>query len=56
MKAPGTVLEVANDGFLVAGVGGSIFVKRVQPQGSAKLKAAEFIAASGIKVGDKLGS
>lgn len=55
MKAPGTVLEIADDGFLVAGVGGSIFVKRVQPQGGAKLKAAEFVAASGLKVGDKLG-
>jgi len=55
MKAPGTVLEVAEGGFLVAGVGGSIFVKRVQPQGGAKLKSPEFIAASGLKVGDKLG-
>ena len=55
MKAPGTVLEVAEDGFLVAGVGGSIFVKRVQPQGGAKIKAAEFIAATGLKAGEKLG-
>jgi len=53
--APGTVLEIADDGFLVAGNGGSIFVKRVQPQGSPKIKAAEFVATSGLKVGDKLG-
>lgn len=55
MKAPGTVLEITEDGFLVAGVGGSIFVKRVQPQGGAKMKAAEFVASAGLKVGDKLG-
>lgn len=53
--APGTVLEINDDGFLVAASGGSIFVKRVQPQGSAKVKAAEFVAASGLQVGDKLG-
>ena len=55
MKAPGTVLEITDEGFLVAGVGGSIFVKRVQPQGSAKVKAPEFVAAAGLKVGDRLG-
>lgn len=54
-EAPGTVLEINDDGFLVAASGGSIFVKRVQPQGSAKMKAAEFVAASGLQVGDKLG-
>ncbi len=53
--APGTILEIADDGFLVAGNGGSIFVKRVQPQGSPKLKASEFVASAGLQVGDKLG-
>jgi len=54
-KAPGTVLDISEEGFLVAGNGGSIFVKRVQPQGSPKVKAAEFAAAVGLQVGDKLG-
>ena len=52
---PGTVVEVAEDGFLVAGNGGSIFVKRLQPKGSPKVKAPEFIASAGVKVGDRLG-
>lgn len=52
---PGTVTEVSEGGFLVAGNGGSIFVKRLQPKGQAKVKAPEYIASSGLKVGDKLG-
>ena len=40
---------------LVAACGGSIFVKRVQPKGQAKVKAPEFVAAAGVQVGDKLG-
>jgi methionyl-tRNA formyltransferase len=54
-QAPGTVLEIGEDGFLVLGCGGSIFVKRVQPAGSGKAAAAEFAASAGLKVGDRLG-
>ena len=54
-QAPGTILDVTVDGFLVLGCGGSIFVKRVQPSGSGKAAAAEFAAGAGLKVGDKLG-
>jgi methionyl-tRNA formyltransferase len=54
-EAPGTVLEVTSEGFVVAGCGGSIFVKRVQPKGSGKLAAAEFAAAAGLKAGERLG-
>jgi methionyl-tRNA formyltransferase len=54
-ELPGTVLELGGDGFLVAGCGGSIFVKRVQPAGAAKLGADEYAAQQGIKVGDRLG-
>ena len=54
-QAPGTVLEVDADGFLVLGCGGSIFVKRVQPAGAGKMAAAEFAASAGLKVGDRLG-
>jgi methionyl-tRNA formyltransferase len=54
-KAPGTVTQITDDGFLVAANGGSLFVKRVQPAGAAKLSAAEFVASAGLKVGDRLG-
>jgi methionyl-tRNA formyltransferase len=54
-EAPGTVLQIADDGMLVAACGGSIFVKRVQPKGSAKLTVAEFAANSGLTVGQRLG-
>ena len=54
-QAPGTILEVTDDGFLVLGCGGSIFVKRVQPTGAGKMSAAEFAAGAGLKVGDRLG-
>jgi methionyl-tRNA formyltransferase len=54
--APGKVLSVEPDGFVVASQGGGILVKRVQPAGAAKTKAPEFIASSGLKVGDTLGA
>jgi methionyl-tRNA formyltransferase len=53
-QAPGTVLEIGEDGFLVLGCGGSIFVKRVQPAGSGKVAAAQFAASAGLSVGDRL--
>ncbi len=53
---PGTLLEVMPDGFLVAGCGGSIFVKRVQPKGAGKVPAGEYAASVGLSPGDKLGS
>jgi len=54
-QAPGTILELANDGLLVLGCGGSIFVKRVQPAGAGRMPAAEFAASAGLKAGDRLG-
>jgi methionyl-tRNA formyltransferase len=52
--APGEVTGIAADGFSVAASDGTILVKRVQFQGQAKIKAAEFTAGSGLKVGDRL--
>jgi methionyl-tRNA formyltransferase len=54
-QAPGTILEIADDGLLVLACGGSIVVKRVQPAGAGKMPAAEFAASTGLKVGDRLG-
>lgn len=54
-ETPGTIREVTDEGFLVAGTGGSIFVKRVQPEGSGKVSAAEYAASADLKAGDILG-
>ena len=53
--APGEVISISEEGFTVACRGGSILVKRVQPAGSGKLSAAEFIKNAGLKKGDRLG-
>jgi methionyl-tRNA formyltransferase len=53
--APGEILEVTEQGFLVAAKQGAILVKRVQPEASPKIKAAEFISSAGLKAGEKLG-
>ncbi len=53
---PGTVLQVAGEGFIVALNGGTLGVHRVQPDGSGKVKAPEFAASAGLKAGDRLGS
>jgi methionyl-tRNA formyltransferase len=53
---PGQVLWVEGDSFTVALSGGALAIKRVQPEGSGKLKAPEFVATVGLKTGDRLGS
>jgi methionyl-tRNA formyltransferase len=52
---PGTVFEVGPDRFFVAAAGGAIEVKRVQPEDAAKVKAGEYIAAGGVREGERLG-
>ncbi|OFW60997.1 MAG: hypothetical protein A2133_04275 [Actinobacteria bacterium RBG_16_64_13] len=54
-ERPGTVTEITSDGFQVAASGGSVFVKRVQPAGAAKIAAPDFVSSVGLKVGDRLG-
>ena len=55
LQGPGTITQISEDGLLVAANGGSILVKRLQPAGSPKMKAAEFVASAGVQVGDTLG-
>jgi methionyl-tRNA formyltransferase len=55
LQAPGTITQILEDGLLVVANGGSILVKRLQPAGSAKMKAAEFVGSAGVQVGDTLG-
>ncbi len=54
-QAPGTVLQLTPESLLVAANGGRILVTRVQPAGAAKMTIEEFVAATGLKVGDRLG-
>jgi len=54
--APGRIVEVADKGFRVAAKGGSIFVKRVQPDGGKKASAADWAALVGLKPGARFGA
>ncbi len=54
-KPAGQVIEVADKGFAIAARGGSLFIKRVQPEGSGKVMAPAWLKATGLKVGDRFG-
>lgn len=51
---PGAIVDINAEGFAVAAKGGAIRVKRVQPEGSAKMPAADFVAQAGVRVGEVL--
>ena len=53
---PGQVTEVSEDAFGVAAVGGTIFVQRVQPEGSRKVMASEWIESVGLRPGARFGA
>ncbi|MEE8473089.1 MAG: methionyl-tRNA formyltransferase, partial [Dehalococcoidia bacterium] len=53
--SPGEVVEVGPEGFAVAAPGGVVLVKRVQPQGSGKMGAPEYVGSVALKAGDRLG-
>ena len=54
-KEAGEVVHVNGTGFEIAANGGAIFVGRVQPEGSRKIAASEWIESVGLKAGDKFG-
>ncbi len=54
-NAPGQVVRVDSDSFVIALRGGTLEVSRVQPVGEGKLKAADFITAGRINAGDMMG-
>jgi methionyl-tRNA formyltransferase len=56
LGAPGTVVSLRPDGFVVAAAGGAIVVKRVLPEGGAKVWASEYAAAVGLTVGERFGA
>ena len=53
--SPGEIVDITEQGFVVAAQDEAIFVKRVQVVGSPKIGAAEFAAQVGLKAGDRLG-
>ena len=53
--APGEVLEVSDDGFVVAAKGGAVFVGRVQPEGARKLMAPEWMQSVNLQPGARFG-
>ena len=52
----GRVTEVSDDAFGVAAVRGTIFVQRVQPEGSRKMMASEWIESVGLRPGTRFGA
>lgn len=53
--APGEVVAIDEDGIEVAAAGGRIRVKRLRPEGGAKVTAAEFVQETGLAAGVRLG-
>ncbi|MFH1382219.1 MAG: methionyl-tRNA formyltransferase [Chloroflexota bacterium] len=54
-KAPGQIVECNEKGIVIAGQSGSILAKRVQPEASAKIPAAQYAQAVSLKPGDSFG-
>ncbi len=52
----GRIMEISDKGVAIQCVGGRILAKRVKPAGGKKMTANEWVTASGIAVGDNLGS
>ena len=52
---PGEIIESSDKGIAVAGQGGWLLIKRVQPQGQPKVSASEYALKVGLKAGEKLG-
>lgn len=55
VEKPGRILSLTADGILVSSWGGALLLQRLQPSGGPKQSAAEYVAASGLAVGDCLG-
>lgn len=53
--APGEITQSSAKGIAVAGQGGWLLIKRVQPQGQPKVSASEYALKIGLKAGERLG-
>lgn len=54
-RPSGEISEITEKGIIVSGMGGSIIVKRVQPQGLTKIPALEYAKSISLKAGDRFG-
>jgi len=52
--APGEIIESSDKGIDVAGPGGRLFIRRVQPQGQSKMSSSEYALKVDLKVGERL--
>jgi methionyl-tRNA formyltransferase len=52
---PGEIIRSSDEGIAVAGQGGWLLIKRVQPQGQAKINASEYAKSASLKVGERFG-
>lgn len=53
---PGEIVTVDDEGFSITARDGALKVRRVQPDGSKKIAASEWVESVGLKVGDRFGS
>ena len=53
--APGEIMESSDKGIAVAGQGGWLLIKRLQPQGQPKTNASEYALSVGLKAGERFG-
>jgi methionyl-tRNA formyltransferase len=51
----GEIIEISDKGIAIAGRGGRLLIKRVQPQGQPKVSASEYALKIGLKAGERLG-
>jgi methionyl-tRNA formyltransferase len=52
---PGTVVGLTDDGVLVQAKGGRVLLQRVRLKGGDKIPATQWAAATGVKVGTRVG-
>jgi len=52
---PGEIIKSSEEGIIVAGKGGSLIIKRVQPQDQPKLSASEYALLIGLRTRERLG-
>jgi len=52
---PGEIIKSSEEGIIVAGKGGSLIIKRVQPQDQPKLSASEYVLLVGLRTRERLG-
>lgn len=51
----GSIIDSSDEGFVVSTGDGGILIQRVQPSGSQKISAQDYVQLAGIRIGDRLG-